>query len=361
MKLSFAFFLSIVAHAHSQFKAQSVQCGAPGELRHGGSSTIAPLAIAWGLYYTSICPGVSNYVGGNGSTAGAGRVCNSDDVIGGEVAIGNMARPWYPNEGSMNSLTAANTASQPFIYSCLKGDVTRDVAQIAVAYDGMTLFSKKNSPAAACIETMGGLSLPQLRWMFSSYSDDELKARGWDNSVLANSDNNSNTHLWSELHPSCPAVEIQIAGPGDASGTHDFFKAKVLTDFVNGETFRNNYISSEEDNEIRGYVTNNPAAIGYFGYTYDEQHLDWVYTAAIDNGIGTFVKPSVESIGNGSYNQLRRTLYMNLLISPSELPITVPYMEAGLSQGEDITKSMGFVPLTSADKAEMMRRLADIY
>eukprot|EP01083_Nonionella_stella_P289536 985258_1 len=272
-----------------------------------------------------------------------------------------MSRDWYPSEGALNPLTFADAASQPFIYSCAMGDLSRDVAQIAVANDGVTLFTKKNSPASACIEKLGGLTKEQLRWMFSSYSDSELEARGWDSTVIANSDGNSDTHLWSELHPECAAAEVQIAGPGDSSGTHDFFKAKILLDRENGEDFRDVYQSSEEDNEIRGYVTNNPASIGYFGYTYDQQHHDWVYTVAIENGAGNFVTPTVESIADGSYNQLRRQLYMNLLIDPSELAVTVPYVETGLILGDTLTKEMGFVPLTDADKSEMMRRLADIY
>lgn len=341
--------------AFGQLKNNQIQCGAPGFLDMAGSSTLAPLAVAWNFYYQTLCPGMSSNVGGNGSAAGAGRVCADPSQPRGPVIIANMSRPWKSSEGRLVGLAASNTAMRPFIYQCMEGDPSRSVAQIAVANDGITFFAGKNSPAASCIAAIGGLNKDVLRWMYSSYSDEQLKQRGWNSSVLKNSDNNSNTHLWSELDPSCPAVEIQPAGLGPSSGTYDYFKVFVLTDNSNGETFRSNKKSSAEQNEIVSYVTSNPASVGFIGYTYDVQRVGQIYTAPLDG-----IVPSIDAIADGSYPAVRK-LYMNLLIDPAALPITVPYMEAALRDGDDLTRAMGFVPLNAQDKAEMFRRLADIY
>lgn len=352
MKFSLA---CVLLSANAAFGQQQITCGRQGHLDHAGSSTIAPLAVAWSFYYKTLCPGMEVTVGGNGSAAGAGRVCADPAQPRGPVEIAMMSRPWKSSEGSLKALQPSNTATQPFVYQCNEGDKAREVAQIAVANDGITFFAGKNSPAASCIARLGGFNKEQLRWIYSSYSDEQLKQRGWDSSVLKNSDNNSNTHRWSELDAGCSTAEIQIAGPGASSGTYDYFKQFVLTDHPNGETFRNNYDTSEEDNEIIGYVTRNPASVAYMGYTYDQQQQAQLYTAALDG-----VTPSIETISNGSY-PARRQLFMNLLIQSDALAVTVPYIEAGLTQGDDLTRSMGFVPLVQYEKDEMLRRLADIY
>ena len=73
----------------------------------------------------------------------------------------------------------------------------------------------------ACMVILGGLTLDQLRWIFSNYTEAELIATGWDPSSLANSDGNDATHLWSELSDSCAGAEIKIVGADSESGTYE--------------------------------------------------------------------------------------------------------------------------------------------
>ena len=81
----------------------------------------------------------------------------------------------------------------------------------------------KRYPAAACIRLLGGLTIDQLRWMYSSFSLGELISTGLDATSIPFSDGDDSTHLWSELNEDCTAAEIVIAGPDGGSRAYNFF------------------------------------------------------------------------------------------------------------------------------------------
>ena len=51
----------------------------------------------------------------------------------------------------------------------LSSDIT--VTQLVVAIDGLSVVVKKGGAADQCISAMGGLSMAQLRWIFSDWSE----------------------------------------------------------------------------------------------------------------------------------------------------------------------------------------------
>lgn len=77
-------------------------------------------------------------------------------------------------------------------------------------------------------------------------------------------------------------------GPGTDSGTFDYF-----TEVVIGEdgTSRNDYISSEDNDELVQAVQSEPNALGYFGYAYYKEAGDSLKALAIDSGNGCLMKP----------------------------------------------------------------------
>ena len=164
-------------------------------------------------------------VNGGGSSIGADTVC------GGGVEptdIGNMSREWKTSE-------AAKVGE--YGYDCLEHDTSRSAAQMEVAIDGLTVVTATTGAAKECVDLLDGLTLDQLRWIYSSYTEDELEAQGWDPSSVPNSDGNDDTHKWSELDSGCADVEIHITGADSLSGTYEYFKETVLPDLDNGETF----------------------------------------------------------------------------------------------------------------------------
>lgn len=193
---------------------------------------------------------------------------------------------------------------------------------------------------------------------FSSYSEEELEATGWDPSSIPFSDGDPNTHLWSELHDGCEAVEILISGPDDQSGTYEYFKETVVTDLDEGETFAQNrptgYFNSALDELLIKYVEENGSAITYFGYAYFAEFQDRLDAVAVQNGVGNLVTPTEETISDGSYEPLSRSIYMNLLNDKKALQDTRPFAQFGFAS-DDLVAVTGY--LAFPDKNEINRRL----
>ena len=79
--------------------------------------------------------------------------------------------------------------------------------------------------------------------------------------------------------------------------------------------------------------------------------------AAIQNEDGDFVTPGADSVVDGTYNPLSRTIYMNLLNDPTVLANTVPFLQFGFSSdGTDIVSTTGYVPIPNP--SEMLARLS---
>ena len=214
----------------------------------------------------------------------------------------------------------------------------------------------------ACIQTLNGLTIDQLRWIFSSYTEAELVATGWDENALANSDGDDSTHLWSELSDDCPEVEIKIAGPDDQSGTYEYMSETIFADLDNGEIFDSarteGYFSSADDDELVTFLQENEDAIAYFGFAYYQENTDTLSAAPIENADGDFVEPTSDSVGDGSYNPLARRIYMNLYNDPAALALTMPFIEFGLDS-PGLVSETGYVPIPSADMAIMTSRFSE--
>jgi phosphate transport system substrate-binding protein len=330
-------------------------CGPGGHFSIAGSSTVYPIAIAWGKRYMEECPGSNITVDQGGSSVGAGRVCD-DPSRGSAVDIGDMSREWKTSEAvSVNG----------FLYKCLIGDQTRSVIQIVVAVDGITVSSVRGGSGDLCLQALGGISTDQLRWMYSSYSIADLTRTGWDPKSLRSSDGDDSTHFWSELadDPACPRSEIKIAGADDQSGTYEYFLETIITDSTNGETFDldrvgGGYFNSEFDTELVDYLEVNPNAMSYFGFAYYYANKDTLTAASIKNGIGSFVVPSHDTVASGSYAPLSRRIFMNLWDNEKSLNLTAPFITFGFSsEGTSLVDVTGYVPIPQYQKIVMLSRV----
>jgi ABC-type phosphate transport system substrate-binding protein len=224
-----------------------------------GSSTVLPIAELWAGMYDTACRHVKMIVEGGRSTYGATRVC-ANPAFGSPVMIGHMSRPWKDEEA---------ITSNGYLYKCqFPGDTSRSVIQIEVAIDGLTLAVQKGGTAEACIGALGGLTTDQIRWMYSSYNLQELSDSGWSSTSRASSDDNDDTHLWSELSTSasCPETEI-ISGADILSGTYSSFVELVFPDAASGETFDltrpSGYTNSAVDDDLIGFLLKNDAGISF--------------------------------------------------------------------------------------------------
>jgi phosphate transport system substrate-binding protein len=313
-----------------------------------GSSTVFPVARIWSEIYSLVCPAKIPVEGG-GSSVGVARVCGNKDR-GYPVDIGTMSRDWKQSEAKEH---------HEYVYECLEGDTSRSAIKVDVAYDGMTIILPKGGDGDQCLSILGGFTVDQLRWIFSSYSDADLADTGWDPTSILNSDNNPTTHKWSELDSRCSDTEIRLAGDKINEGTHSNFKAITFADAGQGED-----ISQERPHgyfqglgyDLVSYVQEHQDSVAYIGFNYFFNNQETLSAAAIKNDAGDFVLPSATTIGDGSYNPYVRNIHMNLLNDPESLRNTIPLLQFGFSQ-PDLVTAIGFVPVQGEALEEMLSRL----
>jgi phosphate transport system substrate-binding protein len=278
-----------------------------GAIKIDGSSTVGPFAQAAAEQFGAENPGVQASVGTSGTGGGFEKFC------AGETDVSDASRPIKADEEA------------PI---CKRNGVTYQ--EIQVANDGIAVVTNKDL-AINC------LTVEQLKKLWNT------------GSKISN---------YSQLDPKLPDVEVSLYGPGTDSGTFDFF-----TDETNGEegVSRKDYQPSEDDNILVQGVEGDEGGLGYFGFSYYEQNQDKLNLVGVDAGDGC-VKPSLESIQDGSYEPLSRPLFMY----PSEQaladkPQVKAFMEYVADNGETIATNSQIIPLTAAqiDKAKQQLQEAE--
>lgn len=209
-----------------------------------------------------------------------------------------------------------------------------------------------------CLELLEGLTIPQLRWIFSSFSDGELIEDGWDPASVENLDGDPSTHSWRELNANCPDEEIVIAGPAIDSGAALLFQELVFGG-SSKETFDisrpRSFFSASNNAELSSFLASNNTAIAFFdvGTILTELDLD---SLALVNVIvpgeegedDTVVKPSAASLESDSY-PLSRVLRFQLFNDEESLKRTRGFVEHAFSDAGDlVTKAQGFWPVAGS-------------
>lgn len=333
-------------------------CGpANGDITVAGSNLVEVIFNAWATGYKPICPTVNITVQAGTTAAGAERVC-ANTTRGPPVDIGTLSR--FP-------LASESSSSDQINYTCVTGNKTRQTTLLEVAVDGLTVASVAGGYGANCMRLLGGLTIDQVRWIFSSYTVAKLTSTGWDPTSLKNSDNNDTTHLWSELDAGCRATEIKIAGRDLQSGTAGSFRDAVFKDARNGETFGSNrkdgYFNSSVDRDVVNFVQTSSEleygdAVAYFGFSFYLNEGASLYGSPIKNSAGVYVVPTQASIADGSYNPLSRPLVIQVYKDPASLADTRPLLQFGLSNaGTVLTDATGYVGLDVAKRNVMLARL----
>ena len=263
-----------------------------GTIAIDGSSTVAPFAEAAAELFQEENSGVQITVGTSGTGGGFEKFC------AGETDISDASRPIKDDEEA------------PL---CEEGGVK--YTEIQIANDGIAIASNKEL-AVDCLTT------------------DQLK-QVWNKG--------SKVKSLSEVDPQLPDTELSLYGPGTDSGTFDFF-----TDAINGEegVSREDYEASEDDNQLVTGVSGDEGGFGYFGFSYYEGAADKLNLVGVDSGDGNCVKPSVETIQDGSYKPLSRPLFMYPKADAMKRPEVKAFMEFVVNQAPAIAEAAKIVPLT---------------
>ena len=204
----------------SQETATSTENGvAPisGNIKINGSSTVYPVtaAIAEIFQEEEANEGVNITVGQSG-TGGGFKM-----FVRGETDINDASRPIKEKE----------------IKNCLDNNVKSH--EVTVAYDGIAVVVNKNN------DFIDYLTVAELQKIWMKSEDQSKK--------------------WSDIREDWPEKKIVLYGPGEASGTFDYFCEVIVG---KGNSSRNDYNASENDNVLVKGVVDDKFAMGYFGFSY---------------------------------------------------------------------------------------------
>lgn len=268
-----------------------------------GSSTVFPLTEAVAEEFMKENSGARVNVGVSGTGGGFSK------FLRGGTAINDASRPIAPNE-----IEKAEANGIEFI-------------EIPVAYDGLAVLVHPNNDWVDCL-TAGELQ------------------RIWEP--------NSSIEQWSDIRDEFPDREIDLYAPGTASGTYDYF-----TEAIMGESgaSRSDFTASEDDNVLVQGIKGTEGALGYFGLAYYENNVDELKAIGIDpderNSGASCVRPSTETVKNGTYRPLSRPLF--IYVNPEKVTSTVgDFVTFYLENADELARDVGYVGLP--DEAYQLAR-----
>lgn len=267
-----------------------------GEVKVDGSSTVYPITEAMAEEFRNEAPEVKVTVGVSGTGGGFKKFSR------GETDLSDASRPIKEKE--VKACKESNISYQDF----------------TVAYDGLAVII---NPENSWAET---ITVEELKKMW------EPAAQG----VILK---------WNQIRPEWPDEEIHLFGPGIASGTYDYFTEAIIGE---SGSSRGDYTASEDDNVLVQGVAGDKLAIGFFGLAYFEENADRLKLVGVDNGNGP-VKPSLETVKDGSYTPLSRPLFVYVNSTAIQRPEVVSFMHFYLENASVLSKEVGYVPLPSAE------------
>jgi phosphate transport system substrate-binding protein len=270
-------------------------------IRIDGSSTVYPISEAVAEEFHSHHGDINVEVVVSGTGGGLAKFCR------GEIDIANASRPISKKE-----MAACRAAGIQYL-------------ELPVGYDALTVVVNKNN------SFISRLTPAQLKQIWEPASQGKIMR-------------------WNQLDPSFPNTPLRLYGPGNNSGTFDYFTEAIVG---KAKQSRTDYIASEDDYLIVRGVSRNEAALGYFGYAYYLANQRKLKAVAIDNGQGP-VLPSPESVENGSYAPLSRPIFI-YLAAPAQARAEVrQFIDYYMAHAARIVRLQNYVPL-SADVYQLNR------
>lgn len=262
-----------------------------------GSSTVYPITEAVAEEYRSEAPNVRVTVGVSGTGGGFKQFLRK------ETDINNASRAIKSSE-----IELAETNGVEYL-------------QLSVAFDGIAVVVH-----------------PENDWA-ENFTVEELKMI-WEPSAQGN------IMKWNQIRPEWPDEEIHLFGPGIASGTFDYF-----TEAIVGESgaSRGDYTASEDDNVLVQGVSTDRFSIGFFGLAYFEENADKLKLVAVNNNNDEPIKPTLETVKDGSYNPLSRPLFIYVSETASEKDHVQNFVNFYLDNAGELASQAGYIPMPAEE------------
>jgi WD40 repeat protein len=214
--------------------------------------------------------------------------CDSKQYIGSST---NGVSPLYATKTANYSTTG--------LWDCKNTD--GQILEVPYGRTPGALMVKGGGATETCLQTIGGLSMGQVRWMTSGANKNSLIVDGdmpglvW-SSVIPNDDNDGKVE-WKDLDSTCPDTEIVFSHRWDNRTDTTILEETVLCS--NCAQTDSMYLSSgsryrASDNEFRSDIlggVSGPSGEGSIGFT------ELVYS--IDNANGVYLIPLVDNYTHG--------------------------------------------------------------
>ena len=286
-------FLVLLSAAFAVSCGQSTQ----NDIKIDGSSTVYPITEAVAEEYRTESPDTRVTVGVSGTGGGFKQFLRR------EIDINNASRSIRPTE--------VDLAQENNI----------DYLELSVAFDGIAVVVNPEN------DWVENITVEELKMMW------EPEAQG-------------NVMTWNQIRPEWPEEEIHLFGPGIASGTYDYF-----TEAIVGESgaSRGDFTASEDDNVLVQGVSTDTYAIGFFGLAYFEENADRLKLIGVQDGDSEPVKPSLETVKDGSYTPLSRPLFIYVSETAAEKPHVRDFVTFYLNNAGQLASSVGYIPMPAEE------------
>lgn len=272
-------------------------CGNSGEgtneIKIDGSSTVFPITEAVAEEFRSETPNVRVTVGVSGTGGGFQK------FLRGETDINNASREIQPAE-----IEKAKEAGIDYV-------------KLSVAYDGLAVVVNPEN------DWVDYFTVQELKTIWQPAAQDSITR-------------------WNQIREGWPDEEIHLYGPGVASGTYDYF-----TEAIVGESgsSRGDFTASEDDNVLVQGVATDKYALGFFGLAYFEENADRLKLVAVKNGDSEPVKPSMETVSNGTYAPLSRPLFIYVSKEAAQKENVQQFINFYLENAPQLAREIGYVPM----------------
>lgn len=263
-----------------------------GTIKIDGSSTVFPITEAVAEEFRSEQPDVKVTIGVSGTGGGFNKFSK------GETNISNASRPIKDKEKAI----------------CEENNI--NYIELEVAYDGLAV-----------------LVHPENTWV-DSFTVEELK-KIWEPAAQGT------IMKWNQIRPEWPNEEIHLYGPGVASGTYDYFTEAVVG---KSGSSRGDFTASEDDHVLVQGIAGDKFSLGFFGLAYYEENKDKLTLIGVNNGTEV-VKPTLETVKDGTYFPLSRPLFIYVNSTSVKSPEVVEFVNYYLDNAGALATDVGYIPL----------------
>ncbi|MGB5461771.1 MAG: PstS family phosphate ABC transporter substrate-binding protein [Aureibaculum sp.] len=284
--------LIVVACGEKKETSKSDSVALEGTIKVDGSSTVFPITEAVAEEFRSAQPDVKVTIGVSGTGGGFKKFSR------GETNLSNASRPIKDKE----------------IAACAENNIT--YLELEVAYDGLAV-----------------LVHPENDWV-DNFNVEELK-KIWEPAAQGT------IMKWNQIRPEWPNEEIHLFGPGVASGTYDYFTEAVVG---KSGSSRGDFTASEDDHVLVQGIAGDKFSLGFFGLAYYTENKDKLRLIGVNNG-EEVVKPTLETVSNGTYKPLSRPLFIYVNSTSVKQPEVVEFVNFYIDNAGELSKDVGYIPL----------------